>query len=404
MEQQIAPTWFSVGILGLLALGLMFTALVVVITVIVASGGASTFKRQLKTAGLVLLIVVPALAVVGLVGAWITSPHSVSHQSQDLFVHPVHDQGMHRQSTRHANRQTVATRREQFDHRSPTSESTVKSQVTSSVTPTAGGPPVSSASPAEAKLVSQTTSVQSNIAENPAAGGAPEEAPAAAAAPAPITAEKIATEKIAAPTIVNQPARLVVSDVDFSRLVEGVLRVRETLPSEPEWAKIGPLPSDPGVLVPLSSQRFATLAEAETQVTLLAVDYVKKFYRDENPLPGDWTVPVSLIDKYGVNALFGEELDKDFGNGIKGKMYRAHLRLDLSSKLRQALHQSWHDQLVKQRLTALGAGLGMVTVMLAASAGYFRLNEMTQGQYGGRLKLAALALIGAAGLGVLTLA
>src|SRR5262249_3714907 len=137
--------------------------------------------------------------------------------------------------------------------------------------------------------------------------------------------------------------------------------------------------------------------------TELAVNYLKTFYRDEYPLPGDWTVPVPLIDKFGVNSLVGEELDKDFGNGIKGKMYRAHLRLDLSSKLRQALHDSWKEQLVKERLTTLGSGLGIVTVMLAAVAGYFRLNEVTHGQYGRRLKLAAAALIGAAGLAVLAL-
>ncbi len=82
-----------------------------------------------------------------------------------------------------------------------------------------------------------------------------------------------------------------------------------------------------------------------------------------------------------------------------GRTYRDS---DLT-KPRQALHESWHDQIVKQRLIMLGTGLGMVTVMLAASAGYFRLNEMTHGQYGGRLKLAAAALIGAAGLGVLAL-
>jgi hypothetical protein len=406
MVQQTSPTWFSVGIVGLLALGLMFTALVVVITVIIASGGASAFKRQLKTAGLILLLVLPALGVVGLVGAWFTSVRVVSHQSEELGERQIQDgRRRPRQSARYANRQSVTTRREHFDDRSPSSESTAEAPLPSSITPIAGSSTISGVSSAEAHVVSQTTSAQSNTAENPTASASPAQSEASSATtPTEAAPSPLAAETQPAPPTVNQPVPVIVSDADSSRPAGSVLRVRETLPHEPEWAKVGPLPSDPGVLVPLSSQRFATLAEAEEQVTQLAVDYVKKFYRDENPLPGDWTVPVSLIDKYAVNALCGEELEKDFGNGIQGKMYRAHLRLDLSSKLRQALHESWRGQIVSQRLTMLGAGLGMVTVMLAASAGYFRLNEMTQGQYGGRLKLAALALIGAAGLGMLTLA
>jgi hypothetical protein len=182
-----------------------------------------------------------------------------------------------------------------------------------------------------------------------------------------------------------------------------VLHVRETLPQEPDWAKTSALPNDNGVLVTLSSERFATLAEAEEHVTERALAFVRDRYREEFPLPGEWMAPVSLIEPHGVKSLVGEELDKDFGNGLQTKMYRAHLRLELNSQLRDAVHDWWRGQVVSQRLTTLGTGLGMITVLLAATAGYFRLNALTQGQYGGRLKLAAVALVGAAGLGVLAL-
>src|SRR5207237_1876108 len=116
---------------------------------------------------------------------------------------------------------------------------------------------------------------------------------------------------------------------------------------EPEWAGKDPVPSADGVLVPLSSQRFATLQEAEQQVTELASAYIRKFYQDEYAIPGGWTVPVAAIQQHAVNTIVGEEIDKDFGDGIGAKkMYRAHLRLDLNSALRKALRGSWQDHVV----------------------------------------------------------
>jgi hypothetical protein len=183
-----------------------------------------------------------------------------------------------------------------------------------------------------------------------------------------------------------------------ARPLSGVLRVRGTASAPPEWAGKDPAPGTDGVLVAISSQRFATIGEAEEQVTALAVDYVRKFYHDEYPLRGDWTVPVSVIEQNGVNTIVGEMFDKDFGNGVTGMMYRAHLRLDMNSALRKALHASWNEQIVSHRLTELGGALGLATFILATFAGYFRLDDWTGGKYRRRLRLAAASLFAAGGL------
>jgi len=180
--------------------------------------------------------------------------------------------------------------------------------------------------------------------------------------------------------------------------VDGMLKVLETRVGAPDWAEKEPLPSDKGILVSLSSERFATLQEAEQQLTAKTVAYVRQFYRDEYPLSGDWTVPVSIIERSAIRKLVGETFDKDFGNGIQGTMYRAHLQLELNSAVRRALHDSWHGQIVSHRLTVLGSMLGLVTLMLATSAGYFRLDDLTGGLYRRRLKLAAASLIAAGSL------
>ncbi len=186
--------------------------------------------------------------------------------------------------------------------------------------------------------------------------------------------------------------------------LDQVLKTGETRAGAPEWAEKDPVPSENGTLVSLSSQRFATLTEAEQQLTALAVSYVKQFYHNEYPLAGDWTVPVSLIERNAVRKVVGETLDQDFGNGIRGTMYRAHAQLELNSALRKGIRDSCKGQIVSHRLTALGCMLGLVTLMLATSAGYFRLDDLTAGLYRGRLKFAAASLVAAGGLVALVIA
>lgn len=186
--------------------------------------------------------------------------------------------------------------------------------------------------------------------------------------------------------------------------LDGVLKVVETRVGAPDWADKDPQPNDKGILVAIKSQRFATLEEAAQQLTARAVAYVKQFYQNEYPLAGDCTVPVSILERIAVRNVVGETLDQDFGNGIRGTMYVAHAQLELNSALRQGLHDSWHGQIVSHRLTVLGSMLGLMTLMLATSAGYFRLDDLTGGLYRRRLKFAAASLVAAGSLVALVIA
>jgi hypothetical protein len=154
----------------------------------------------------------------------------------------------------------------------------------------------------------------------------------------------------------------------------------------------------------LSSERFATLAEAEAHVTELAMARVRDLCAVEFPVIHDWLPRqpasnprflIDLMNQYGVKELVGEVMDWDFKNGTTGKMYRAHLRFDFSPGLRDALERRWQAETAERRLILLGSLLGLVTLMLGTAAGYFRLDDATGGAYRGRLKLAALAVIAA---------
>jgi hypothetical protein len=358
----------------ILIAGILASLGLVALATVALAAGLSIFPfRQIKSFVLTMLWVVPALAVVGLVG------------NQWQLDHAAVSRGIKHASVHSALQRTVEGR----------------------AIPESGEAPLPK--PAAVRPVVVTTNVADELSST-----LPAEATASAAeisgsfesltAEAADEASTLETSKTV-PTLHPSPIPPLAPIPDGTPTrkrtpaLTGVLKVRETKPEAPDWAGKDPLSSGESVLVPLSSERWVTLGEAEQQVTERAAEYIKQFYHDEYPLRGDWTVPVSVIEKTAVSALVGEELDKDFGGeiGMK-KMYRAHLRLDVNPELRKALHASWHDQVVERRLTELGGLVALATLLLATAAGYFRLDDATNGQYRGRLKFASAALIAAGSL------
>jgi hypothetical protein len=354
-----APT-FSINLpwAALLALGLAFLACIAVVTVLLSARRPIIPFQKIKAAVVTLLWIVPALAVVGMIGFRWESRHF------DRQLPNVESQSAIREEVRSTLR---------YDSSEP-----VSTVVTASVTKTVEMPAGGAAIAAEA--------------EQPA----PAEA-AVTARPVSISNVEAAANEVAQARREERRRQRDANSL-MAPHVDGVLKVVETHAGEPDWAGKEPVPSDKGTLVALSSQRFATLQEAEQQLTALAASYVREFYKDEYPLSGGWTVPVSIIERNAVRKLVGETQEKDFGNGFQSTMYRAHLQLELNSAMRKALHDSWHGQIVSHRLTVLGSMLGLVTLMLATSAGYFRLDDLTGGLYRRRLKFAAASLIAAGSL------
>lgn len=352
-------------VLAVPVLGLVCLAFIAVVTVLIAARRQILPIEQIKSVGVTLLWIVPALALVALVG-FRTLP--VQH-IESTPVHPQITSAVRDEIRSNVRRMTRPARRK---GRQSNAEQ-VSTSKTTAIQASASG---------VSAEIEQTESVTSDAPAPPAV-------PAAAAAPDHNGAD------LAAAARREERQEAIPSN---SLAAQGMLKVVETKAEAPEWADKEPVPGDKGILVSLSSQRFATMQEAEQQLTAQAVSYVKQFYHDEYPLAGDWTVPVSLIERSAVRKLVGEALNKDFGNGIQGTMYRAHLQLELTPATRQALHESWHGQIVTHRLTVLGSMLGLVTMMLATSAGYFRLDDLTGGLYRRRLKFAAASLIAAGSL------
>ena len=341
---EVLPTWM--GLFVMIAVGLAIVSFVVVMSVLLLAGVNVVSSRKIRSLGAMMLFIVPALAVVGMIGMkWGTA-------RVHTYRYPPPEVQQNRQPSKTESASVQDARR---------------------------------GSGKMVKSVSRVDDGKTKSAVNVEVEDAPDE-------------PNRRVDRNGAHQTVGVPVAAELETSVPARPLAGVLRVRGTASAPPEWAGKEPVPSGDGVLVSLSSQRFATIGEAEENATALAVDYLKKFYRDEYPLRGEWTVPVTVIEQSGLNSLVGEVFDKDFGNGVTGKMYRAHLRLDVGPKLREAVHASWHDQVVAQRLTEIGGVFGLATLMLATFAGYFRLDSLTAGQYRRRLKLAAASLIAAGSL------
>jgi hypothetical protein len=352
---QIAPTWL--GLFAMLGIGLAFVAFVVVVSVLLAAGVHVISSRRIKAIGALMLFIIPAIAVVGMIGMkWGAARTHTYHYYPSAVQTALETNDPKHDSVPVARVETG----KMVKPISKVDEATTKAAVIVEAEDTADEPG------------RRTDRARSQLASVRAVDGADHKDGFSAAS--------------AAQTLISTSP------------LTGVLRVRGTASAPPDWAGKEPVLGKDGVLVALSSQRFATIGEAEEQVTGQAVECVKKFYRDEYPLPGQWTVPVSVIEQNALNTMVGEMYDQDFGNGVTGKMYRAHLRLSLSPTLRDALHASWHDQVVAHRLLELGSLLGLATLALATCAGYFRLDDLTGGQYRRRLKLAAASLIAAGSL------
>jgi len=176
------------------------------------------------------------------------------------------------------------------------------------------------------------------------------------------------------------------------------LKVRRISSDDPRWGDETRI-VDGRELHSLSSQRFATLAEAEEQATQQLVSRIQAHFHDQFPIGETSDRLVEMINQFAVKDFVGEVIDKyDFGNGITAKMYRTHLRYDFSPQLHDAVSSHWRRSTVEHRIGILGGMLGLVTLMLGTAAGYFRLDDATGGKYRTRLKLAAALVVAAGGL------
>jgi hypothetical protein len=137
--------------------------------------------------------------------------------------------------------------------------------------------------------------------------------------------------------------------------------------------------------------------DAIEEALVKAQEKVTAYLRGQNP-PVEWTPSLPYIQTHLVKTQPWKEETKDFDQ--IGRMYRVQLEVEVTpSDLTKMVH--WGREFrVHQRMFILAKVLAGLVVLLAAVSGYLRLDEYTKGYYTGWLRLAAVALVGAAGAGL----
>jgi hypothetical protein len=217
-------------------------------------------------------------------------------------------------------------------------------------------PPLSTAAPPAAPA--QPT--------RPAAPAAPSAAPVAAAAPQ------------TAPAATSSPS----ADVAGEKL--------------PEWAKTEIVDEGKRKLVVVQGGFAGTQSEAEHDTLeaarLVLGDAIQRAY----PKVGKWLPPDESVRDVAVRLTYVEKIPrKTLSSGTPFIVYRAYKQVELSPAVYSQLLSSWKEEVVPHRLEALAGFAALLTLTFATGAAYFRLDDRTQGRYRGRLKVAAVAVIGA---------
>ncbi len=184
-----------------------------------------------------------------------------------------------------------------------------------------------------------------------------------------------------------------------------LLWARQQASDAPAWANLATSPDSPLVVVstdPYATEEEATRLQLTPRVVTAVTQKLRARFRD---VPQDSTVPVELINQYGVREIVREEFQKDFGLGKPEPMYKLHARVEVTPELQQAVHRLWKKSIVNDRLWQFGGATGLGVLVVALTAGFLRLNSATMGRARGILTvvLAAIA-IGMGLLGVLFLA
>lgn len=167
------------------------------------------------------------------------------------------------------------------------------------------------------------------------------------------------------------------------------IRARNTQETEPEWVSD---PSKvPANMFVVSGQRFATLDEAEGQLTdEVLLKLVEILSRETNVA----IVTPGLADQYAVKQCVAQSFKKDFG-AVAGthEMFRVHALVESNEVFRHIASEAGRTEKVKRRIAGLSVIGGCAGFVLLAVAGFFNLNYRTGGRYRFRLLFASALLL-----------
>jgi hypothetical protein len=122
----------------------------------------------------------------------------------------------------------------------------------------------------------------------------------------------------------------------------------------------------------LTSDQWATVDEADAQLTTLAAAELSRYLAAEHPQAAGWVPDAGAIVQSGaVTRRVHETSTLPIGE-FNPPLYRVYWQLELTPTVRDQLFEAWRPFAVSQRLVWLGAALGAATLLFAALAAILR--------------------------------
>jgi len=140
------------------------------------------------------------------------------------------------------------------------------------------------------------------------------------------------------------------------------------------------------------SGKLMTTPERAKQDARKQLDRAVQKWLSDAGVPASWSPPRRMVDGLILDSHVQPDARPDF------TVYQAAYRVDFSPRRRDQIFQVYDREVVGRRLALGIGGLAFVLVSLAGLAGYIRADEATRGYYTNRLRLAAAAGVGAAGV------
>ena len=165
----------------------------------------------------------------------------------------------------------------------------------------------------------------------------------------------------------------------------------------PEWIRAGDQTIGDVRQVVLSSKLWSTAAEATEELRPIAAGLVRADFqaRHENRFGGrshrfltDERILYSAVKK-----RYLEPIDQDFG-AFSAPMYRLWLQVEISPVVRTELYPVWKSGTVGERIIALGAILGILTLAVNSLALFSRLIRKSPDR---RMRAATIVAVSSAG-------
>ncbi|MBD3673578.1 MAG: hypothetical protein HUJ26_08635 [Planctomycetaceae bacterium] len=199
-------------------------------------------------------------------------------------------------------------------------------------------------------------------------------------------------------------------DVEYSAAETDFYRYRDDTEVETEgqfqvaaqgispWVTNGKTNHQDKVLVPVHGGWRESQSEAENYADRQALRVLKKDFESTFPEAQSWRIEMALRKLNAIQRMETESRQFTLA-GKDVEMYRTHLQVELSNRIRGEIMKAWTPRLRTFRTTILQVCMVLLMIVFFAIGGTLSIDMRTHGAYSRWIRFASLIIVFAAGVG-----